>query len=289
MESKEKLSTTNFKPILFTEDYSIDGITFEKDVIYIDNRENDDTLSAFREYIQDHTIKIESGDHKGSNKHFDGMCRLKLTGDRYLPYITWKRVKLPVGDFMYNGIVFELKRGFDLYDSINGEVARLDIQIDAAKKFIRDGEIKGYEVFCTMEGDFIGDRFNEFNYFSNQNGLIPIQYYGIEECIKAMFNVWNSYTKLKMLRTNYTPKHNPAYLQLYALDSCSRRKAEDIYYHFHVFSLEDLKNITLTGLLEIKGIGPKTAVKIYNELQDVIYGPKEHTSKIQWEGTVHAY
>lgn len=287
MESKDKLLTTDFKPILFTEDYCIDDIQFEKDVIYIDNRENDDTLQTLISFLHHNTIK----DSNGWNKHYgdEEHCRVKLTGGRYLPYITWKKVKLPIGDFMYNGIVFELKRGFDLYDSINGEVARLDIQIDAAKKFIRTGQIKDYQVFCTMEGNFIGNKFNEFNYFSNQNGLIPLQYYGIDDCIKAMFNVWNSHTKLKMLRTNYIPKHNPAYLQLYALDSCSRKKAEDIYYHFHVFCLEDLKNITINGLLEINGIGPKTALKIYNELQDVIYGPKETTSKIQWESEVYVY
>ena len=284
---KEEFMESKDKPITIPEEYYINDIKFEKDVLYIDTRENDDTLDAFRSFLNENTIKEKSGWNKqfGDEKY----CRVKLTGNRYLPYKTWKIAKLPVGDFMYNGIIFELKRGYDLYDSITGEIARLDIQIDAAKKGIRNNEIKDYQVFCTMEGDFIGDKFNEFNYFSNQEGLIPIQYYGIDECIKGMFNVWNSSTKLKMLRTNHIPKHNPAYLQLYALDSCSRKKAEDIYYHFHVFSLEDLKKITLTGLMEIKGIGPKNALKIYNELQEVIYGPKEVEHKIKFEGEVHVY
>lgn len=287
MESKDKLLTTNFKPINSPNEYYIDDSLFEKDVLYIDNRENDDTLTTFIDFIHDNTIKKDDG----WNKKFgpEEYCRIKLTGNRYLPYRTWKRVNLPIGDFMYNGIVFELKRGFDLYDSITGEIVRLDVQIDAAKKFIRKKEIKEYQVFCTMEGNFVGDKFNEFNYFSNQEGLTPIQYYGINQCIKAMFNMWNSSTKLKMLRTNYIPKHNPAYLQLYALDSCSRKKAEDIYHHFHVFCLEDLKRIGVSELMEIKGIGPKNAIKIYNELQDVIYGPKEFESKIKFEGEVHVY
>ena len=269
--------------------YYVDDIEFQKDVIYIDNRENNNTLTTFIEFLHDNSIKNEKGPHKGWNKHFGEYCRVKLTGNRILPYTTWKRVALPIGDFMYNGIVFELKRGFDLYDSINGEVARLDLQIDAAKKFIRKEEIQDYFVFCTMEGDFVGDKFNEFNYFSNQEGLIPLQYYGIDECIKAMFNVWNSSTKLKGLRTNHIPKHNPAYLQLYALDNCSRKKAEDIYNHFHVFCLEDLKKITLSKLMEIKGIGPANAAKIYNELQEVIYGPQEVVSKVEWCGEVNVY
>ena len=238
-------------------------------------------------FLDTHTVKDKDGWNKKFGK--EEYCRVKLTGDRYLPYTTWKKVKLPIGDFMYNGIVFELKRGYDLYDSITGEVVRLDIQIDAAKKFLRRGEIKDYKVFCTMEGNFTGNKFNEFNYFSNQEGLIPVVYYGIDECIKGMFNVWNSSTKLKKLRTNHIPKHNPAYLQLYALDSCSRKKAEDIYYHFHVFCLEDLKNITVSRLMEIKGIGFKTALKIYNELQEVIYGPQEFESKITWEGEAYVY
>lgn len=269
--------------------YYVDDIEFQKDVIYIDNRENNNTLTTFIEFLHDNSIKNEKGPLKGWNKHFGEYCRVKLTGNRILPYTTWKRVALPIGDFMYNGIVFELKRGFDLYDSINGEVARLDLQIDAAKKFIRKEEIQDYFVFCTMEGNFVGDKFNEFNYFSNQEGLIPLQYYGIDECIKAMFNVWNSSTKLKGLRTNHIPKHNPAYLQLYALDNCSRKKAEDIYNHFHVFCLEDLKKITLSKLMEIKGIGPANASKIYNELQEVIYGPQEVVSKVEWCGEVNVY
>ena len=269
--------------------YYVDDIEFQKDVIYIDNRENNNTLTTFIEFLHDNSIKNEKGPLKGWNKHFGEHCRVKLTGNRILPYTTWKRVALPIGDFMYNGIVFELKRGFDLYDSINGEVARLDLQIDAAKKFIRKEEIQDYFVFCTMEGDFVGDKFNEFNYFSNQEGLIPLQYYGIDECIRAMFNVWNSSTKLKGLRTNHIPKHNPAYLQLYALDNCSRKKAEDIYNHFHVFFLEDLKKITLSKLMEIKGIGPANASKIYNELQEVIYGPQEVVSKVEWCGEVNVY
>jgi len=287
MESKDKLLTTEFNPISIPDEYYINDIKFEKNVIYIDNRENDDTISKFRSFLNENTIKEDSG----WNKHFgeEQNCRVKLTGSRYLPYKKWTNTNLPVGDFMYNGIVFELKRGYDLYDSITGEIARLDVQIDAAKKCIRNGEIKEYQVFCTMEGDFVGDKFNEFNYFSNQEGLIPLQYYGIDECIKAMFNVWNSSTKLKMLRTNYIPKHNPAYLQLYALDSCSRKKAEDIYYQFHVFSLEDLKKITISKLMEIKGIGPKNALKIYNELQEVIYGPKDVEHKIKFTGDVSVY
>ena len=287
MESKDKL-LTEFIPIVIAEEYYINDSKFEKDVIYIDNRENIDTLDAFRTFLRNNTIKEDDG---FSNKHFgaEEYCRVKLTGDRYLPYKTWKNEKLPVGDFMYNGIVFELKRGSDLYDSVTGEIKRLDIQIDAAKKCIRKGEIKEYQVFCTMEGDFIGDKFNEFNYFSNQEGLIPIQYYGIDECIKAMFNVWNSSTKLKMLRTNHIPKHNPAYLQLYALNNCTRKKAEDIYNYFHVYSLEDLKKITIKRLMEIKGIGPKNALKIYTELQEVIYGPKEVEPKIKFDGEVYVY
>ena len=286
MESKDKL-TLNFNRVSIPNEYYIDDFKFEIDVLYIDNRENNSTFKAFTDFIHDNTIKAKDGWNKkfGDEKY----CRIKLTGDRYLPYLTWKKVELPIGDFMYNGIVFELKRGRDLYDSITGEIARLDLQIDAARKFLRKGEIKEYQVFCTMEDDFTGDKFNEFNYFSNQEGLTPIQYYGIEQCIKAMFNMWNSSTKLKMLRTNHIPKHNPAYLQLYALDSCSRKKAEDIYYHFHVFSLEDLKLITITRLMEIKGIGPKNALKIYNELQEVIYGPKEVESKIKFIGDVYVY
>lgn len=287
MESKNKLLTPNFTPVVINEEYYVNDVKFEKDVIYVDIRENDDTLDTFLAFLDNNTIKKKDG----WNKHFgkDEYCRVKLTGNRYLPYKTRSRLKLPVGDFMYNGIVFELKRGYDLYDSVTGEIKRLDLQIDDARKCIRKGEIKEYQVFCTMEGDFVGDKFNEFNYFNNQNGLIPFQYYGIEDCIKAMFNVWNSSTKLKTLRTNYIPEHNPAYLQLYALKNCTRKKAEDIYHHFHVYSLEDLKKITINRLMEVDGIGPKNALKIYNELQDVIYGPKEVEPKINFEGEVYVH
>ena len=76
MESKNKIITQTLPlhPVFNLNEYYGDGenFEFEKDVIYIDNRESEDTLTIFREYIQDNTIKFKDGKHKGSNKHFNG-------------------------------------------------------------------------------------------------------------------------------------------------------------------------------------------------------------------------
>lgn len=279
MESKNKIitQTLSLNPVFNLNEYYGDGenFEFEKDVIYIDNRESEDTLTIFREYIQDNTIKFKDGKHKGSNKHFNGYCRLKLTGNRVLEYKTWRKEKLPVGDFMFNGIVFELKRGSDLFDSINGEIKRLDVQIDNAKKLLRLGIIKEYQIFCTLEGYVKSEEkfFNDFNYFSSQEGINNSIYYGMDYCIKAMFNVWSSSTRLNDRILNHVPELNPAVGMLYYLNNCTPAKAKAIYNEFHPFYIEDLEELTEKKLMKISGIGPITAKKIYNELQAILYRP----------------
>lgn len=252
---------------------------FEKDVIYIDNREKNKTIEFFNEIMLENTVK----DDNGYLKKFDGKYRFKLTGNKHLTYAGTKQVNLPVGDYMFNGYAFELKRGFDLKDSVNGEIKRLDKQIDAAKKLLRNETIKSYQVFCTMEGGFTGDRFDEFNYFSSQPGIQVIQYYDLKCCFKAMFNTWNTTTRLSELHPNYIPPWNPAIGVLYLCDSCTENITKKIYNKFHPFYIDDLEKLSVSKLKEIKGIGEIKATRIYDELREILHRPVNNPHSIIWD------
>lgn len=259
---------------------------FKKDIIYIDNREKNKTIEVFNKLMMENSVF----DKPYHLKKFDGKYRVKLTGNKFLPYAATKLVKLPVGDYMYNGHVFELKRGFDLKDSVTGEIKRLDKQIDDAKKLLRNGTIESYHIFCTMEGGFTGDKFDEFNYFSSQPGIQVMQYYDLECCFKAMFNTWNTSIRLKELHPNHIPKWNPAIVLLYSCDSCSPNIINKIYAKFKPFYIDDLDKISINELKEIKGIGDIIATNIYNELQEILHRPvHDNIFSIKYDGDVIVY
>lgn len=243
---------------------------FEKNVIYIDNREGNNTKEFFNETMYKNTIKNDDGI---SLKKINGEYRLKLTGNKQLPYNGSKETSLPVGDYMWNGHVFELKRGFDLKDSVTGEIKRLDKQIDNAKKLLRNKTIESYQIFCTMEGGFTGDKFDEFNYFSSQPGIQVIQYYDLDHCFKAMFNTWNTVIRLTDLHPNYIPDWNPAIGVLYLCDNCTENIAKKIYNRFHPFYIDDLEKLTPSKLKEINGIGDIISDNLYNEIQEILHRP----------------
>lgn len=253
---------------------------FKNNYIYIDKRESNQTIKKFNELMFKNTFKNEDG----SLKLFDeNNYRLKLTGGKFLEYKGSIETILPVGDYMWNNHAFELKRGYDLKDSVTGEVIRLDKQIDNAKKLLRNGSIKSYTIFCTMEGGFTGNKFNEFNYFSSQPGIQVMQYYDLDYCFKAMFNTWNTINRLTELHPNYIPQWNPAVSFLYACDSCSESIIKKIYNHFDIVYIDDLEKITINKLQEIRGIGLVKSEQIFNEIQKKLHRPVNNTSKIIWD------
>lgn len=217
----------------------------KKDVIYIDSNENS-RIKRFNDFL----------DSKKTKEN-----HLKVTGsNNSLFYSDIITQRLPIGDFMQNGIFFEFKRDDDLEMSIKSQDKRLDKQID------------NYHVnFHNYEYHVIADNkesidFDTANYFSDQRDVLFDQFSTETECFKYMLNCWANNQKTSRNHTLNKRYKGNGFQQIGAMCVGHNLLTTISKYHPYV-KATDWLNLTSQDLQEVPGIGETRAKQILRKIK----------------------
>ena len=217
----------------------------KKDVIYMDSNENT-RLDRFRDFLEDKKIKENYLKVTGSNKQL-----------YYKGTIT---TRLPIGDFMKDGIFFEFKRDDDLEKSIKATDKRLDKQID------------NYHVnFHNYEFHVIADNkefidFDTANYFSDQRDVLFDQFSTEKECFKYMLNCWANNQKTSRNHTLNKRYKGNGFQQIGAM-CVGHNVLTSISNYFPYTKATDWYKISKSELMEVPGIGETKAKQILRKVK----------------------
>ena len=217
----------------------------KKDVIYIDSNENS-RADRFESFLNSKEIKENHLKVTGSNKH--------------LYYNGTIRKRLPIGDFMKDGIFFEFKRDDDLENSIKSQDKRLDKQIDNYHV-----NYHNYEYHVIADNKELID-FDTANYFSDQRDVLFDQFSTETECFKYMLNCWANAQKTSRNHTlNKRYKAN-GFQQIGAM-CVGHNLLTKISNYFPYTKARDWLELDETQLMEVPGIGNTKAKQILRKVK----------------------
>jgi hypothetical protein len=238
------------------------------DIIYIDTRENNHKdenkhSRAFR--FHQRLTNHQYGYKKLGTGFYKGYSQTKGTGGDLFYYRKDIPAELSVGDFCFNGYVFEYKTFNDLKTSIFS--GHLQSQIDNAQKALLNEDIRRYCVIC--EGDSYLD-FNDKNFFSNKfaKNIDFISLDTEEECFNFMINAW----------LDDTPAYNstlgtvePFNMGLNALKPLlTRNQINKLHKQYPIYSIMDICELSESNYQ--KALGKKTGSYVYNRIHVTVKG-----------------
>ena len=233
-------------------------------IVYIDEREKNhgNRAASFWRRLHDDT-------HKEITKgYFKGYSSIKATGTDVFRYKSVNPTILSVGDYSYNGYVFEYKTAINL--QIDIQSGHMKTQIDNAQKALINKEINRYCVICEDKHNYLS--FNDKNYFSNKfsKNIDFISLNSQKECFNFMINAWLDDNPIY---NDTLIEVEPFNMALNALKPLlTKTQLTKLYKQHPLFSLQDIMDLNKTDYQ--KALGRKTGEYVYNRIHVKVNGGK---------------
>ena len=213
-------------------------------------------------------------DTREQNRQYDALKYYKKQKEINLAYTG----KLPTGDYLFfndkknpeNGVVFEYKTIEDFIASIIDNRV-FNQAIDQNIEFLWHYVIivgTEHEKESLLHEDFTKKEYN--GAIDSLNTITTVTYADNQnEAFYRMLNITKKCLDGKMMRKRFPKKYpNPAFCYLdYCCYGIGYEKANTITSHLHLQNLEDLMKLTHDKLVEVPGIGDKTAKLLLEKIK----------------------